>query len=86
MTESDSSQRLVGRVDVRRERVQGLGVNLKRRELPDVVLQDGEQLRVDRGGLVPVLLVPLLKVDDLRALEPHVELDVLRQARAREVG
>ena len=48
----------------RKQLVQRLGVDLERRVLADVPLDDAEDFRRDVLGLVPVLLVPLLEDGD----------------------
>ena len=67
--------------------MQGLGVNLERGELAHVVLQHLQQLRLDRRRPRPsASRTTFWRSRDLRTLELDVELDVLRQAGAREVG
>ena len=63
--------------------VQRLGVDLERRVLADVPLDDAQDLGRDVLGVVPVLLVPLLQDADRPAADLDVQLDVLGQARGR---
>ncbi len=65
--------------------LQRLGVDLERRVLVDVTLDDPEDLGRDVFGSLPVLLVPLLEHGDLGAGDLDVQLDVLGQARIGEV-
>ena len=77
--------RLVRRVGVGSQSLESFRVHLKRRELANVVVEHGEQLGVNRGGRLPVVLIPLLQLDDFGALEAHVKLDVLCESWARKV-
>ncbi len=68
------------------ELLQCLRIHLERRVLSNVAVDDGDEVGGDVLGFVPVLLEPVLKLRDLLgALDLDVELDVLRQARSREV-
>ena len=66
------------------ELVQRLRVDVERRVLADVALDDVCRTSgVTSSARLPVLLEPLLELGDLApALHLDVELDVLRQARA----
>ena len=72
--------------DVLSEGLQGLAVDLEGSGRLRVASHDVEQLRREWLSLIPVVLVPLLKVPHLSAGEPHVEFDVARQTRTSEVG
>ena len=77
---------LVGRQAVAAaELVEGAEVNLKGAVITGVPLDDLEDFRRYVLGVVPVLLVPLLEHADRRSGNLHVQLDVLRDARQREV-
>ena len=77
---------LVGRQAVAAaELVQRADVDLEGRVLAGVALDDLEDFRRHVLGVVPVLLVPLLEHAHRRAGDLHVQFDVLRDARQREV-
>ena len=65
--------------------VERLGIDLKRGERLDVPLDDLQDVESDVLGLVPMLLVPLLKNGDRLPGDLNVKLHVLSKTRAREV-
>ena len=76
-----------GQLVAAEELLERLRVDVERRVEAGVALDGLDDGVGDLARLVPVLLEPLLKLRDLaRALDLDVELDVLGQARAREVA
>src|ERR1017187_8826700 len=67
--------------------VKCLGVNVKRRVFADLVLDDGENIRSDVLGFLPVLFIPFLQLAHVACgLDLDVQLDVLREAGEGEVA
>jgi hypothetical protein len=65
--------------------VQCLGVNLERRVVANVALDDSENLRCHVLGDVPVLLVPFLQHTDRAAGNLDIQFNVLGQSWVGEI-